>query len=144
MKKLVALLAIIFVGISLSACQSSGSGSDAKSSSSAPTASVAPAAPTKEAPVSLNGVWKADGFEAVVDSSSIKISIVSADSTSLYWKGTFASGADKITSIGDREALDASMLGSQDANKVFNIDGEKITFKISMMGTTKMIKLEKI
>jgi hypothetical protein len=140
MKKLISLLAVVLVAISLSACQSSGSGSDA---SKAPTSSVASSAPTKEAPVSLNGSWKAEGLEAVVDADGIEISIVSADSTSLYWKGTFVTGTDKITSIGDREALDGSMLGSQDSDKVFNIDGDQITFKMSMMGTTKTIKLQR-
>lgn len=142
MKKLIALLAVVFVGISLSACQSSDSGSDANKTvtSSVTTAS---SAPTKEAPVSLNGSWKAEGFAATIAADSIEINIVSTDSESLYWKGTFPSGTDKITSVADREALDASLLGSQDSDKVFNIDGDKITFKMSMMGTTKTIKLKK-
>lgn len=144
MKKLIALFAVIFVGISLSACQSAENGSDAsKPASKIAAAPVATPAPTKEAPVSLDGTWKAEGFEAVVAADSIEINIVSTDSESLYWKGTFASGTDKITSIADREALDASMLGSQDSEKVFAIDGDKITFKMSMMGTTKTIKLKK-
>lgn len=136
MKKLIALLAIVFVAISLSACQSSGSGSDA---SNTPASS----APTKEAPMSLNGTWKADGFEAVIAADSIEVNIVSTDSKSLYWKGTFVSGTDKVTSVGDREALDGSMLGSQDKDKVFNVDGDKISFEMSMMGTTKTVRLEK-
>lgn len=140
MKKLIALLAVVFVGISLSACQSSDRGSDA---SKPVSKTVATSTPTKEAPVSLNGSWKADGIEAIIDVDGIEISIVGNDSTSLYWKGTFPLGTDKITSIADREALDASILGSQDSNKVFAIDGDKITFKMSMMGTTKTIKLEK-
>jgi hypothetical protein len=125
MKKLIAMLAVVLVGISLSACQSSDSGSDAK-------------------PASLVGAWKAEGLEATVAADSIEINFVSTESKSLYWKGTFASGTDKITSVGDREALDSAMLGSQDANKVFNIEGGKITFKITMLGTTKTVKLEKV
>lgn len=137
MKKLIALFAVIFVAISLSACQSSGSGSDANK----PAAS---SVPTKETSVSLNGTWKAEGFEATVSADSIEVNIVSTDSKSLYWKGTFPSGTDKITSVGDREALDVSMLGSQDKDKVFNIDGDKISFEMSMLGTTKTIRLEKV
>ena len=140
MKKLIALLAVVFVGISLSACQSSGSGSDASNPASK---TVATSAPTKEAPVSLDGTWKADGFTATIASNSIEIHIVSTDSESLYWKGTFPSGIDKITSIADTEALSMSLLGSQDSEKVFSIDGNKITFKMSMMGTTKTVKLKK-
>jgi hypothetical protein len=124
MKKLIALLAVVFVGMSLSACQPSENGTDAK-------------------PASLVGTWKADGFEATVAENSIEINIVSDDSKSLYWKGTFESGTNKITSIADREALDASMMGSQDSDKVFMIEGDKITFEMSMLGTTKTIKLEK-
>lgn len=141
MKKLIALLAVVFVGISLSACQSSDSGSDANKTVSK---TVTSSAPTKEAPVSLNGTWKAEGFEAVIAADTIEINIVSTDSKSLYWKGTFSSGTDKITSIADTEALSMSLLGSQDSEKVFGIDGDKITFKMSMMGTTKTIRLEKV
>jgi hypothetical protein len=126
MKKLMSLLAVVLVALSLSACQSTSS------------------APIKEAPVSLNGSWKADGVEAVISTDSIKINLVSSDGAkSLYWKGTFPSGTDKITSVGDREALDITILGSPDKTKVFNVDGNKITFEISMMGTTKTVRLEK-
>lgn len=137
MKKLIALLAVVLIALSLSACQSSGSGSDAGKP-------VTSSAPIKETPVSLNGSWKAEGIEAVVSVDSIEISIVSTNSKSLYWKGTFVSGTDKVTSVGDREALDGSMLGSQDSNKIFNVDGDKITFEISMLGTTKTVRLEKV
>lgn len=136
MKKFIALLAVVFVGISLSACQSSVNGSDASPSKTSASA-------TKEAPVSLNGTWKAEGFEATVADDSIVINIISTDSKSLYWKGTFPAGTDKVTSVADREALDSSLLGSQDSYKVFLVNGDRITFGMSMMGTTKTIKLEK-
>ena len=142
MKKLIALLAVVFVGLSLSACQSSDSGSDANKTATS-VSSATSSIPTKEAPVSLNGSWKAEGIEAIIDADSIEISIVGDDNTAVYWKGTFKSGTDKITSIGDREVLDGSMLGSQDSDKVFNIDGDKITFTMSIMGTTKTVKLER-
>lgn len=135
MKKLIALLAVVFVGISLSACQASDSRTDAPSKISASA--------TKEAPVSLNGTWKAEGFEATIAADSIVINIVSTDSKSLYWKGTFSPSTDKVASVADRDALDASLLGSQDSDKVFVIDGDKITFEITMAGTTKTVKLEK-
>jgi len=97
-----------------------------------------------KAPASHAGTWKADGFEATVTASDITINIVGDDdSKSLYWKGTFHEGNDVVKSHADREALDASMLGSQDSDKNFAVDDDQIAFEMSMMGTTKTIKLKK-
>ena len=55
-----------------------------------------------------------------------------------------AKGPQHDNSIqGDREALDGSMLGSQDKDKAFSVDGDKISFEMSIMGTTKTVRLEK-
>jgi len=95
------------------------------------------------APTSHVGTWKADGFEANVTADAIEINIVGDDSKSLYWKGSFHEGSDVVKSHADREALDASMLGSQDADKNFAVDDDQISFEMSMMGTTKTIHLKK-
>ena len=136
MKKLTALLAVVFVGLVLTACGPAQNGSDASKTSTS-------SAPTKEAPVSLNGTWKDDAFEAEISDNSIVINIVSTDSKSLYWKGTFPTGSDTIKSIADTEALSMSMLGSQDPDKTFTVKGDEIRFEMSIAGTTKTVHLKK-
>lgn len=136
MKKLIALLAVVFIGITLSACGPAQNGSDGNKT-------TASSAPTKEAPVSLNGTWKDDVFEAEISDDLIVINIVNNDTKSLYWKGTFPTGSDIIKSIADTEALSMSMLGSQDADKTFKVKDDTINFEMSIAGTTKTVHLKK-
>lgn len=89
------------------------------------------------------GNWKADGFNAEITASEITIYIVGNDTKSLYWTGTFPDGADKVKSAGDTDAMSESMLGSQDSEKTFTVDDDKISFEMSMMGTTKTIHLKR-
>ena len=108
----------------------------------------APNANTKEVAMdkaSLVGTWTADGFVAEVADNSIEINIVSTDSKSLYWKGTFpVADADKVVSKADTEALSMSMLGSQDAEKTFTVlSNDEIDFEMSMMGTTRIVHLRR-
>lgn len=126
MRKLIAaLIALIALPLVLSGCGPAAEGS------------------TPKAAVSHTGTWKADAFEATITADTIEIHIVDADSKSLYWKGTFHEGSDVVNSHADREALDASMLGSQDSEKTFAVDDDQISFEMSMMGTTKTIHLKK-
>lgn len=128
MHKIVAtIIAIILLPFGLGACSG---GSDE--------------APVKaDKPVSLNGTWKADGFEAVIADNSIEVNIVDQDTSSLYWKGTFPAGSDKVVSEADTAALSESMLGSQDATKEFTVKDDEISFKITIMGTSKVVHLMK-
>lgn len=93
---------------------------------------------------SPNGTYKADGFEATVSDNSIQINLVDNDNSTLYWKGTFPATGENVTSDGDVEAMSQSILGSQDKTKTFVVDGDKITFKISMMGNTRTVHLKKV
>ena len=134
MHKVVAtIIAIILLPFGLGACSASPE--------------AAPATKTKqEAPVekpSLVGTWKADGFEAVIADNSIEVNIVDQDTSSLYWKGTFPAGSETVTSEADTEALSESMLGSQDATKTFTVKDNEISFKITIMGTSKVVHLKK-
>jgi hypothetical protein len=137
MKKLILLGIIVFLGITLSACQSSENGSDAGKASTSST-------PTKEAPVSYDGTWKTEGAEAIVAGDSIEVYILGDDTKSLFWKGTFPAPVNKVvTSVGDRDALDMSMMGSSETEKPFKVSKDKIEFDFSMMGTTKHVTVKR-
>lgn len=142
MKKFVVSIVAVCSFAFLSAC-SSPAAEDA-ASVAAPVAVVK----TTEAPVSWNGTWTAEGFSAVIKDKVITISIVSPDTTSLYWQGTWDSSKQakdgaEVVSIADVEALSMSMLGSQDETKAFAFSDDELKFSMSMMGTTKTIRLKR-
>lgn len=124
-KFIIMLAALVVLPFALSAC--------------GPVDSSAKAADVQ----TLNGTWKADGFEAVVTDNNIEVNIVEGDTSSLYWKGTFPADSDKVVSQADTEALSQSMLGSQDSTKEFTVKGDQIDFKITIMGTSKVVHLKK-
>lgn len=134
MNKLIILIVAVLLGISLSAC---GSTPDAQPASSKTT--------------SLTGSWTTDSdpdFEmhATVGANDIVIMWVSPsdESKSLYWKGTFnADGGSHILSKADTDALESSLLGSQDKSKQFTYDDDELSFEMSVMGTTKTIHLHR-
>lgn len=138
MKKFIASIIAICSIAFLSAC----------SSPAVEDASPVAVAKTTEAPVSWNGTWTAEGFSAVIKDKLIVINMVSPDSSSLYWQGTWdsskkAKDGAEIVSIADVEALSMSMLGSQDKTKAFAYDGSELKFYMSLMGTTKIVRLKK-
>lgn len=108
--------------------------------------------PKKEAApsaVSWDGTWSTDPdfMTAKIADDVIQIDITTKDSTSLYWKGSWPSDAvkDNITLVsqGDTASMDASLMGSQDSTKEFNFLNNELTFKFTMMGTTKTVRLIK-
>ena len=138
MHKLVAgLTALVMLPLALAGCGSSGdtTGTKGGATSQAQTQTKAPA--------SLNGTWKAEGLEAVIGDDSIEINIVGNDTSSLYWAGTFPAGSESVKSVADTEALSASMLGSQDAEKIFTVKDDQIDFKMSIAGTTRTVHLKR-
>ena len=82
-------------------------------------------------------------MEATIRDNSIEINIVGNDTRSLYWKGTFPVGTERIKSVADKEALAASMLGSQESEKVFTLKDEQIDFDMSIAGTTRTVHLRR-
>lgn len=95
-------------------------------------------------PADINGTWTGDIFSATIDGNSIVVYIVDNESKSLYWKGTFpAIQENKVTSAGDRETMDGSLMGSGDAEKVFDVSDGQVSFDFTMMGTTKTVHLSK-
>ncbi|SFC58675.1 hypothetical protein SAMN04487968_10892 [Nocardioides terrae] len=100
----------------------------------------------------LAGTWrtpedKEEAFKATISENHVTIVIPDddSDSESLYRDGTFPyeAGDKTIVSAADRGQLDASLLGSEDSEKTLTLDGDRIKFDFSMMGTTLHVTLEK-
>lgn len=73
-----------------------------------------------------------------------------ADTNALYWKGTFTTPVSThlgdmfvVTSVGDTKAMSNSLLGSQDSTKDFLYEDRKLSFKMTVLGVTQTIHLEK-
>jgi len=128
LKKLFALVLVIFAAIALTGCGGSASAE----------------------PTNMNGtyVYTDDGFAMVgeVKDGTILINLRLRDDTGLYWSGDFKSVAkdgDVFTSKANVEQLKTSLFGSQDTAKEFKIVDGKITFQFKIMGTSRTIELEK-
>lgn len=105
-------------------------------------------------PLETTGAWHAKvndaHFVATITGDGIEIHLVTENSDGLYWKGTFpvpptAHQGDMFTvvSVGDTEAMQASLYGSQDESKAFEYKDHKINFKMTMMGVETFVHLEK-
>lgn len=136
-KRIVLLIAALFViPMALTGCGSEPNHT-VKSSSTT----------QQEAPVSLNGNWTAENFTAEVQDHGITINLTLDDTTGVYWAGTFDTtdeAVQTVTSEGDQNVLNNSLFGSQDATKVFKIDGQEISFEFTIMGTTKTVRLKPV
>lgn len=116
------------------------------------TAAACSNAAASSKPQSWTGTWQtSDKFlSAEIAGNNITINIVDQENeeTSLYWKGSWDSSAQfqkgtTVLSKADTAALDASLMGSQDSSKQFTYDGKALTFKFSMLGTTKTMHIRK-
>ena len=144
-------IGLIFLAISvisLSGCSSSPKAEittlpAVPSVTEAPAASATETADTSE---SFDGTWTNDdgSFLADISAGVIVINLVTDDSESLYWKGTFPTVAENNTAFvsdGDVEAMYASLFGSQDETKEFMYEDGVIKFDMSMAGTTTHVRL---
>lgn len=105
----------------------------------------------------LTGQWKQSNAaseesfqQATITADTITIDWVSdgGDTTSIYWVGTFepptqAGENHTWTSQRDAAATDSALLASTDATKEFSYEGDSISYKVSMLGTTTTVKLKK-
>ena len=110
-----------------------------------------------EQPADLTGTWKQTNsgsddswMEAEITADTITIQWVSdnGDTKSLYWKGSYnapdKAGDWKWTSQGDTAAMQASLLGSQDATKDFTYTkADGVSWETTAMGTTTVVKTAK-
>lgn len=78
-------------------------------------------------------------FTAVVADNSIQIDLKieggegDSDVHGTYWVGSFnANGSSAIISKADKGKLNASLLGSQDDTKAFELKGNKLRFEFAM------------
>lgn len=94
---------------------------------------------------SLNGTWhdSTNSFVAQITQNKVRIDIVDEGDATLYWKGTFRSYASSgtIVSKGDVKAMDKSILGSLDKTKRFTYANGRLSFRFSILGQTRTIKL---
>lgn len=138
MRKTLAVLAGIASISVLSAC--GGSHDDSKA----------------DVPTSLVGEWyqvnAKDGdmlAKASITPGSIQINLDTRDESRVYWLGTFNSDQDtnktfKVESKGDPDAMGMSLFGSRDKSKTFTYQDGEISYKFTMMGTTKTVRLAKV
>jgi hypothetical protein len=105
-------------------------------------------------PPVLNGQWhQTEGpdnvyMTAEIYDGSIQINMQSRDAREIYWLGTFDTYKDtsrsfKSVSLGDTDAMKASIFGSNSKTKPFAYEDGVISFEFSMMGKFDTVKLEK-
>ncbi|MHB1235690.1 MAG: hypothetical protein ACYCZK_08450 [Microbacteriaceae bacterium] len=147
-RAIVVIASIALVGIGLTGCSA-----PATSTGDSPAA----AQPMEAAkPADLARDWKqsnsqsSDSYqEATITADTIEINWVSdgGDTTSLYWAGTYTpptkAGSFTWTSTNDTSKTDGALLASGDATKDFSFDGSQISYKVSALGTTTTVKLER-
>ncbi len=154
-------IALLFVAaLVLTSCSQADGGSP----SSAPTQSMesnkATASipePTKKA-LDLNGKWKqtnshSEGDYMVAeikkDVISVDWELASEDMKAVYWIGSYAApkGSENTyswTSSRDKEKTDSALLAATSESKDFAYAEGVISFDVTMQGTTRTIKMERV
>ncbi len=106
-------------------------------------------------PIDLTGTWKSEvnegaWMEATISVDSISVDWVSDEGStrSIYWVGTYTAPtepAENYTWVSNRNAeqTDNALLASTDDTKEFTYASGKISYSVSMMGTTTQIELSR-
>ena len=156
MKKAIALLVAAMLLTGLSACGGSTT-ADAPAKSDGTSKTETNKEEPKPQPADLTGTWKQTNsgstdswMEAEITADTITVQWVSdnGDTKSLYWKGSYnapdKAGDWKWTSQGDTAAMQASLLGSQDATKDFTYsEADGVSWETTALGTTITVKTVK-
>lgn len=108
---------------------------------------------TESAP-DLSGTWTQtnsnaeDSYQAAtISSDSIEVYWVSdgGDTRSLYWAGTFdaptSAGAHEWESENDAEKTSVAILASSAPTKTFTHEDGEISYEVSALGTTTVVRL---
>ena len=127
-----AVAGLLILGLGACGNASDAKTADAGSTSQSQTTKKPAEKKPVEQPADLTGTWKQTNsgstdswMEAEITADTITVQWVSdnGDTKSLYWKGSYnapdKAGDWKWTSQGDTAAMQASLLGSQDATKDF-------------------------
>lgn len=149
MKKLLCAVLTLSTAFCLAAC-----GND-----TAPTDNADPSQTQETAtqPPDLTGNWEQSNknsetsyHTATIQGDTIEIYWVmtDADTTSLYWAGSFTpptTAEEPYTwdSVNDTEKTSASLLGSGDETKTFTYEDGQISYTASALGETQTVTLEK-
>lgn len=147
-RPVVVFASIALVGIGLSGC-SATTASNGEGTAITQTVEAAK-------PADLVGDWTQsnsqsdDSYQqATITASTIEIYWVSdgGNTTSLYWAGTYTpptdAGSFDWTSTNDTSKTDGALLASGDATKDFSFDGSLISYKVSALGITTTVELER-
>lgn len=106
-------------------------------------------------PTDLTGTWKSEAnegawMEATISADSISVDWVSDEGStrSIYWVGTYTAPTEPVenyTWVSNRNAeqTDTALLASTDDTKEFTYASGKISYSVSMMGTTTQMELSK-
>ena len=105
---------------------------------------------TEEA-LDLRGTWSdlSDGTQmAVIDDDTITIYWGNEDASSLYWSGTYVAPAEATSkyswvSQNYHDVTDFEMLASGDNTKTITYESGYLTYEMSALGVTKIVKLSK-
>lgn len=138
MKKLQFIILSVFMVVFMCSCSHSAS------------------APTPDAPnpaINWNGTWtQTDESDtatmvATINDGVIEININAPDGSALYWKGTWPAQVtgdhQSITSVADKAALDASIMGSQADTKVFTYKDDQLSFEFQALGVKRTLHLRR-
>lgn len=105
----------------------------------------------------FTGTWKqvnnesSDSYqEAIITNGVIEIYWMSDGGTtkSLYWAGSYEAPTEAVdtyswSSVNDHSKTDTSILASSDDTKTITYSNGQISYEVSALGTTNVIKLEK-
>lgn len=153
MKKFIAPL-VLAVALALTGCSGTGPASPAgesKAAEEAPAPEEAPQAPD------LTGAWKQSNpnsedtyQQATIAADTITVEWVmdGGDTTSIYWVGTYEGPVDATepftwTSKRDAAATDSALMASTDDTKDFTYEGDTVSYKVTALGTTMTVKMQK-
>lgn len=150
MKKINAFILPLLLAFSLSACSSSGGGSNNKVESNEESV-------TSEN-INLEGNWKQTNISpeedyqiATINNGVIEIKVVNKkeNTTSTYWSGTYVApelknGVYTWVSENNISKSESSLVASSENSKTFSYANGVLSYESGYLGTEKSIKLEKV
>lgn len=142
----VSIVVVALFGLALAGC-----------STGSPVTTEGSTAADPSRPLDLTGEWKqsnsgsTDSWQAgTISAESMEINWISdgGDTKSLYWAGTYVaptSPADTYSweSANDTEKTAGALLASTAATKTFEYEDGVISYEVSLMGTTTIVRLER-